>query len=307
MTYETFTPKKFHPETHNTIATAAGIIAEYEAEGYVLTLRQLYYQFVARGLRENTDKSYKSLGKVISEARLAGMLSWDSIEDRGRNLSTWLINENERRVFNGIEMNFALDFWERQDVYVEAWIEKDALSSVLERPCGRYRVPYMACKGYLSASEAYRAGKRFERMLDDGRRCVLLHLGDHDPSGIDMTRDNSDRLELLANCDRGGRYVEVKRLALNMDQVREFRPPPNPTKITDSRADDYIKRFGRTSWELDALEPAVIDELVTEALTDLIDPHVWKAAEAEETERRATLEKVYRNWPSIKKHIEESF
>ena len=303
MIYETFIDKSFHPKTLRTIEMANRIIAEFQADGYTLTLRQLYYQFVARGLRENTDKSYKSLGKIISEARLAGLISWDGIEDRGRSLSPWLIQERERAVFKDIERRFALDVWQRQDVYIEAWIEKDALSAVLERPCGQFRVPFMACKGYLSSSEAYQAGKRFEAMLEDGRRCVLLHLGDHDPSGIDMTRDNSERVHQLAYAVPG--QVEVRRLALNMDQVEQYDPPTNPTKITDSRADDYIRRFGGKSWELDALDPSVIGALVTEAVEEFIDPDIWNDTIQEERERRVPLAKVYSEWPTILKFIEE--
>lgn len=305
MTIEKFVDKNFRADTLEVIAKAAEIIADYSEQGFTLTLRQLYYQFVARGLRENTEKSYKTLGKIISEARLAGLLPWDGIEDRGRSLSAWHLNENEQSVFRGIERQLALDLWEAQGIYVEAWIEKDALSSVLKRPCGRYRVPYMACKGYLSASEAYRSGKRFEEALSKGASCVLLHLGDHDPSGIDMTRDNEDRLMLLSNARLDGMEIEVRRLALNMDQVQQYRPPPNPAKITDSRSDEYIRRFGRVSWELDALDPSVIDDLVSAALDDLIDPDIWDEKMAEEKERRAVLSKVYRNWPSIRNFIEK--
>ena len=112
-------------------------------------------------------------------------------------------------------------------------------------------MPYMACKGNLSASEAWRAGQRFERAAEAGKDLVLFHLGDQDPSGVDMTRDNGDRVELYSS----GQFVDVRRLALNMDQVEEYSPPPNPVKLTDSRAEGYVAQFGTSSWELDALEP----------------------------------------------------
>jgi hypothetical protein len=171
----------------------------------------------------------------------------------------WLIEESEQEVLKDIERGFALDRWARQNTYVEVWVEKEALASVIERPCGRFAVPYMSCKGYLSVSEAWRAGQRFEEMLDQGRHCVLIHLGDHDPSGIDMTRDNDDRLALFA-----GERIDVRRIALNMDQVQRYNPPPTPTKITDSRAGDYIRKHGQTSWELDALQPQVLDKLISD-------------------------------------------
>jgi hypothetical protein len=168
------------------------------------------------------------------------------------------------------------------------WVEKEAMSSVIERPCSRWSVPYMACKGYLSASEAWRAGQRYEEMLDQGRECVLIHLGDHDPSGIDMTRDNDDRLALFAR-----ERIDVRRIALNMDQVQRYNPPPNPAKITDSRADDYIHKYGRTSWELDALQPQVLDNLVDAEIQTLVDPNIWDETMEEQHERRKVLKRFY--------------
>lgn len=278
------------------IDTADGIIRDYQRQGYTLTLRQLYYQFVSRGLIENSERSYKNLGSSISDARDAGLIDWYGIEDRGRGILSWLIEEDEQNVLNGIESGLALNFWERQNAYVEVWVEKEALSSVIRRPCERFRVPYMACKGYLSASEAWRAGQRFAQAEEEGRRCVMIHLGDHDPSGIDMTRDNGDRIRLYSM----GAEVEVRRIALNMDQVEQYSPPPNPAKISDSRAVEYIRRFGRTSWELDALEPSVLDKLIADEIKTLINPELWSETSSEEDERREILAKLHANWDEVR-------
>lgn len=99
-----------------------------------------------------------------------------------------------------------------------------------------------------------------------------------------MTRDNMDRLWLLS-----GMQVEVRRLALNMDQIDEYDPPPNPAKLTDSRCDDYIKKFGRSSWELDALEPSVLRDLIAHEVDDMRDFDVWKVAVEKE---QANIEKL---------------
>jgi hypothetical protein len=282
------------------IETADAIAEEYRRAGYTLTLRQLYYQFVARGLIPNTERSYKNLGNAVNDGRLAGIISWEAIEDRGRGINEWLIEEEEREVLNGIDQRFGLDFWERQNAYVEVWVEKDALSSVIERPCRRWRVPYMPCKGYLSASEAWRAGRRFMRMASQGRRCVMIHLGDHDPSGMDMTRDNASRLELF-----GEAPVEVRRIALNMDQVEQYRPPENPAKLSDSRAADYVLQFGDKSWELDALEPRVLDALISDEIETLVDQYVWDETAAEERDRREILASIYERFDDVSTFLRE--
>jgi hypothetical protein len=281
------------------IETANEIIGDYQDQGYTLTLRQLYYQFVARGLIENTDASYNALGSVVADGREAGLISWDAIEDRCRGVKSWLIEEDQQEVLNGIEHGFALDFWSRQGVYVEVWVEKEALGSVIERPCNRMRVPYMSCKGYLSASEAWRSGRRFLEASERGDDCILIHLGDHDPSGIDMTRDNARRLEMFAE-----HPVEVRRIALNMDQVTKYRPPENPAKITDSRAADYIRNFGTKSWELDALEPKILDTLIDREINSLIDPAIWQDTKDEEADTRRKLSMFYDRFDEISEFLE---
>ena len=300
MYYEQFVEKNFRGDSKRLIELAEDIIADYEGQGYVLTLRQLYYQFVSRGIIENSEKSYKRLGGLVTDARMAGLLPWDGIEDRGRGVKPWLIEESIDEILRNLPSEYAADFWTEQDYYVEVWVEKEALSNVVRRACGPLRVPYMACKGYLSASEAYRSGKRFQAQIDNGKTPLVIHLGDHDPSGIDMTRDNHDRLGLFA----GGR-VEVNRIALNRDQIDRYRPPPNPAKITDSRAADYITRHGRTSWELDALEPSVVVALIRDAIQPLIDEDAWSRAQEKERENKALLRSVYHHWTDIEAMLKE--
>lgn len=284
------------------IRQAQEIIESYRRQGYTLTLRQLYYQFVARDLIPNSERSYKNLGDAISCARMAGKIDWYAIEDRGRGISSWLIEEDEQEVLNGIETGLSLDFWQRQNAYVEVWVEKDALSSVIRKACERFRVPYMPCKGYLSASEAWRAGQRFLDKADEGiETLVMIHLGDHDPSGIDMTRDNEDRLRTFSH----GTEIDVRRIALNMDQVRQYDPPENPAKVTDTRARDYIDRYGPSSWELDALEPRVLEDLISNELRTLIDPGIWDDTIDEENERRGVLAKLHDNWPEVSQFLRD--
>jgi hypothetical protein len=176
------------------------------------------------------------------------------------------------------------DKWDSQPFRVEVWIEKDALVGVIADVCDEFQVPYFACRGYNSQSEQWAAGQRFAEYADRGQEPIVLHLGDHDPSGIDMTRDNEARLLVFA-----GVPVEVRRLALNWDQVKRYNPPPNPAKMTDSRAEGYVKTFGRDSWELDALEPQVIAKLVSDAIDDLRDQDAWGQAEDREYEGKTKL------------------
>lgn len=277
----TYIEKRFQQCTLDMIDQANGIIDEYMSAGYKLTVRQLYYQFVARDLLANTVKNYKRLAGIISDARLAGLIDWDAIEDRTRNLVSQSHWSHPGEIIQACADQFRVDLWEGQAYRPEVWIEKEALAGVFDRVCKRWDIPFFSCRGYTSQSEMWSNAIRLGRIAANGQRPVILHFGDHDPSGMDMTRDIVDRMNLF-----DGR-MELKRLALNMDQVEEFTPPPNPAKVTDSRFDGYVVKYGTESWELDALDPKVLSGLVEKQIRVLVEPNL--------RDQRIALQKKYRN------------
>jgi hypothetical protein len=146
------------------------------------------------------------------------------------------------------------------------------------------------------------ASQRIGRRIESGQEVVIFHPGDHDPSGIDMTRDIEQRIGDFLWGDGGEERFErfrIERLALNWEQIEQYGPPPNPAKITDSRSDRYIERFGHESWELDALEPSVITELVSDAVMGIRDLEAWAEIEREEERQRETLTACYDRWPEV--------
>lgn len=278
---EFFVEKEFGIPALGMIRTINLILAEYASQGYDLSLRQLYYQLVSKNVIENTERSYKNLGNLVSDARLAGMIDWDMIKDRGREM---LKNPHWGTTTDFIENvapQYRFDLWKDQESYVEVMVEKQALEGVLAPVCRTLDVPFTANKGYSSSSALYEASKRFLSRAGEGKHLYVIYLGDHDPSGIDMSRDVLDRLNLFINTSMNfgqneGDVMTVNRVALNMDQIRTLRPPENPAKITDSRAGAYIKRFGRSSWELDAIEPRQLADLVTNAIHTVMDVDLFQ-------------------------------
>lgn len=274
-----YVDKKFGTESLNLIEISNKIIEDYEGMGYSLTLRQLYYQLVARGFIENNDKSYNRIGNIINDARLAGLVNWYSISDRTRNLKSNPHWENGSEFIKEAIPQFKIDLRKTQDWYIEVWVEKEALVDIVGQISEKLDVPYFACRGYVSQSEMWRAA---QRMIESGRLFnKIIHLGDHDPSGIDMTRDIEDRMELFdAN-------VSVDRIALNFDQIEEYNPPPNPAKVTDSRASVYMRNYGSSSWELDALSPEIIENLIKDKIDSLTDfSELQKQKEFFESEKK---------------------
>ncbi|MFE0036788.1 hypothetical protein [Streptomyces sp. NPDC059015] len=288
-----YTEKRFSTASRDLIATADAICAEYARQGFDLTLRQLYYQFVARGYIANKQTEYKRLGSIINDARLAGLLDWNYIVDRTRNLRGLSHWDDPEAVVRSAAYGYRTERWQDQPHRVEVWIEKDALVGVITGVCQRNDVDYFSCRGYTSQSELWGAARRMISYERDGQKPVIIHLGDHDPSGVDMTRDIRDRLELF------GAEVDVRRIALNMDQVEAHRPPPNPAKLTDSRAGGYIREHGRSSWELDALDPTMLDQLIEDEIWAWRDASLWEVATDAMERERSLLETVAGRWSEV--------
>lgn len=301
-----YVERSFRPADEELIDWADGVCQAYAQQGYSLTLRQLYYQGVAQAVFANREQSYDRLGRVITDARLAGLIDWDHIVDRTRRweyLPHWGDpnqegEESAREFVESVLPQFRTLKWATQPYYIEVWVEKEALVDVVARPARRHDLSYFAARGYASQSSQHVAAQRFVEAVESGRKALILHLGDHDPSGIDMTRDIYDRINLFVE-HHTGEEVEVERLALNMDQVRRYNPPPNPAKMSDSRAGDYVRRFGESSWELDALDPPTIDALITAAVEARRDDAKWLDAIERENAGKGLLKEAVERWDDV--------
>lgn len=274
MSFETYVAKTFNQRNAQLIDFMNSLIRDYQAEGYVLTVRQLYYQLVARGVIENTLQSYKRTAGLINDAKLAGLMDWDAIEDRTREFQTnphWNAGSS---ILRSAASSYAQDMWDNQATRVFVIIEKEALIGVLAGLCRKWDVPILAARGYPSGTVLRDfAEQHLLPALYSGQSVKVLHLGDHDPSGIDMTRDLLDRLQLFTREEMGN--SDLARIALTMDQVEEINPPENPAKATDSRFASYRREFGTSSWELDALPPQYLNDLVEEHIEQWVDPVLW--------------------------------
>lgn len=327
-------------EAREAIAQANAICREYQLAGYDLTLRQLFYQFVSRDLIPNSQQSYKRLGDIINKARLSGLMDWNYIIDRTRNLQSLSHWSTPGEIIRSAAQSFALDKWRNQPTRVEVWVEKEALAGIVSQAANRYDCAWFSCRGYVSQSELWGAAQRHLRYLKQGQRVVVVHLGDHDPSGIDMTRDITDRLmmfitqdwlnqmmppgeesvrvseiikHMIYNIDNVGMLsgdhagrdpITVNRIALNMHQVEEYDPPPNPAKLTDSRAPDYVELYGDDSWELDALSPEVLDNLISEAIRKQLNQELFEDMASDEENHREVLTAASARWSEVQDFLE---
>ncbi len=304
--------KRFNRHTTDIIVKANAIIAEYVAQGFELTLRSLYYKFIGRDLfpetwidkeynikkgldpqTKNTVKNYKRLGSILNDARLAGLMDWESFDDitrKVRSMSHWSTPSD---IINSCAHSFRIDKWEGQKFRPEVWVEKDALAGVVTGICQELDIPFLCCRGYTSQTEMWGSAMRLKAIYEGGQTPFILHFGDHDPSGIDMSRDIQERLEIFQV------EPDFRRLALNMAQIKTHKCPPNPAKESDSRFKSYADKFGDDSWELDALEPQVIVDLIKSHVLEVRDDDLWDEKVAEESQYRSELRYAADNWELI--------
>lgn len=334
--------KKFNADHERIITNANAICGEYFSQGLVLTLRQLYYQFVARGLMANRQQNYDKLGRVVADARMAGRIDWSYLIDRTRNeisRSRW---DNPGTLLEQAAAGYHIDLWKGQGVRPIVFVEKDAAIGVIESVCHDNDVSYLSCRGYMSASELWNAAQRIRYHIENGERVVILHIGDHDPSGLDMTRDIRERLNrfiykdwsLLQGAElpfprtygdlkmhmldymntvrerEGVKLLApcepfvVRRIALNWNQIQEYDPPPNPAKATDVRFEKYVADTGSyESWELDALEPNVLIALIQDELDGMRDDDMWGERVLRMEMERQTLQNISNHYTPVVKFV----
>jgi hypothetical protein len=98
-----------------------------------------------------------------------------------------------------------------------------------------------------------------------------------------MVRDIRERLAEF-RCK-----VSVEKIALTMEQIKRYNPPPNPAKLTDPRSEKYVTEYGNQSWELDALKPEVLNDLVESHIKKYLDMDKYNNVLAQEKREKLRL------------------
>jgi hypothetical protein len=249
------------------------IIEDYQEQGYLLTLRQLYYQLVSSDIIPNNVNEYGKLSSLLKEGRMAGIVDWEAIEDRLRKPSKPSSWDGPKDVLDACIQQFRCDIMLGQPTYIEVWVEKDALSGVLKRVTQKYGIPIIVNRGYSSVTAMFDAHERFQKAYNDDKIIKVIYIGDFDLSGQDMIRDITNRIQEFNDYEYD---FEILPIALTWDQIHEFNPPPNPAKITDPRAKAYILKHGNTSWEVDAIKPEYLNNILTAEIEMNLDIDIYQ-------------------------------
>lgn len=270
------------------IEQSIDILSNYEPG--VLTIRGLHYQLVSRGMT-NDIQHYKRVVAATGVARWDGRIGFDAFSDRDRSLAT--LTESEPSVLEdkidtakeqvGLWMeSYSLNRWENQPYYPEVFIEKKALEGVFYKPCRKEGVALGACKGYPSLTFLHDATMRFRRAERQGKQPIILYFGDYDPSGEDIPRALKENIVAL-----GCESIKVRRICLMEHQVVNWKLPPAPTKVTDSRS---VHWDGLGQVELDAVKPEKLVALLKQAINDIFDTDLYEELMDREKEERESFQ-----------------
>ena len=228
------------------------IISNYD---FALTLRQIYYQLVARQIIPNEQRYYKKLSRLCVSGRDEGILPEEGFADRLRvidKLGSWTDLNEFMKV---VKRSYRKDKWQNQDNYLEIWTEKDALRSVLTEITYRYDVSLMVARGQLSRTEVYRTAGRYKAQSD--KKCHLYYCGDFDPSGLSIYDSIKKRVMDF------GVFINFERIALTQEQIKEYRLPSDPAKQSDPNYNKFVNIYGSDMVvELDSLPPDVLRRIV---------------------------------------------
>jgi hypothetical protein len=254
------------------VDAAIAVLTEYDAAGFAVTLRQLFYRLVADGVLLNCVPDYRNLGRYINQAKEAGTIDWDWVEDRTRMLRGRQRYHSTADLLAAAATDWHMDYWVGQPTRPEVWIEKDALLSIVAPVCNVLDVRYYSLRGWGRPSDKFDAARRFSEYAKIGQSSVVLHAGDYDPTGCSATTNIETELSRYAQKLECENFVVVSRIALNKNQIENMNIPPNKIgeeeKSGESRWNGFVRENNGNSdtWELDALRPAVLQDIVRRAI-----------------------------------------
>jgi len=250
-----------------------------ESYDFALTLRQIYYQLVARQVIANEQKYYRIISRLCVIGRDEGMLPEDAFADRLREVDKPPSWDDLSDFMETVKESYKKSKWNNQATYVETWTEKDALRGVISPITYEYDVPLLVVRGQVSRTAIYESYKRFAQKVKEGKECYLFYFGDFDPSGISIYKSLVDRIR---NFGAYGALIKFERIALTREQIETYGLPQDPAKTSDPNYKKFVRSYGDNVVELDALPPDVLRDFIRESIESEIDAELL--AQVQETE-----------------------
>jgi hypothetical protein len=241
------------------------------------SVRQAFYQTEIKEIVEKTERGYEKVQRAIVWLRQNEYVPFAWISDATR----WM---RKPQSFSSIEAalretveTYRRAVWRDENVYVEFWLEKDALAGTIYDVTREYDAPLMVARGYSSLTFLHSAADAIKNI---GKPAYIYHLGDWDPSG----QNAADHIERKLREYAPGVPIHFEKLAVTEQQIIDWKLPTRPTKTSDSRS----KNWKGDSVELDAIDPNILRQLVRDRIERHISPQRLAVIEAaEQSEREA--------------------
>jgi hypothetical protein len=255
---------------------------------YPITGRGIGYKLFTAGLIPSMETGQmQRVYRLLKEARERGMIPWEWIVDETRELERSPSWDDPAAFVRTVSRAYRRDHWNHQPVRVEVWSEKGTIRGVLAPVLNQYGVGFRVMHGFGSATTGYDVSQD-----DDGRDLIVLYVGDYDPSGMCMSEhDLPKRFEKY-----DGDHIELKRIALRREHLDSLPSFPATDKKKDKRYTWFVRNFGDQCWELDALDPNDLRDLVDEAIKSEIEPVAWHRCTVLEEAETESMRTVLDSW-----------
>lgn len=283
------TDYKPHKKTKALLGHVDQVLVEYRIH-WPLTCRQIFYRLVGAHGCPKTEDFYKKLCHHLANARRGGRISFDAIRDDGV-LTIPMQHFDDAEHFKAhvrkLGERYERNKLANQDFHIEVWCEASGMIGQLSDVASDYSIRVYSCSGFDSVSAKKDLADRICRI---GKQAIILHLGDHDPSGQAIFEAVAEDVAAFVEADKpwGGVSVEFRRVALTEEQVEEFELPTSPAKDTDSRSWNWD---GETC-QLEAIAPDDIAELLRDAIEEIIDEDQYEDDRKAEKADRVQLTRL---------------
>lgn len=253
-------------------------------EDHPMTVRQVFYRLVGLGVIVTSEAEYKStVVRLLGAMRRESEIPFGWIADNTRWMRKPRTYASLTEALQRTAETYRRALWDEQPVYVEVWLEKDALAGILYEETAPWDVPLMVSRGYPSLSYLHAAA---ETIAVSQKPAYLYYVEDYDPSGLDIARVVEAGIrEFAPRAD-----VTFERIAVTPAQIDIYHLPTRPTKRTDSRS----KGFDADSVEVDAMPPRDLRGLVGTSITRHLDIDALATLRLVEAEERRLLVRLMR-------------
>ena len=238
---------------------------------------------------DNTKRSYKSLVDLLTRGRLESIIPWEAIDDRTRPITTWKVHQTPRAFMRAEIDRFLKGYYrnllQSQPHHIEIVCEKNTIEPIVRPVAAEFTIPLTSGRGYCSLPPRRAMAQRYQ--MSGKQKLILLLVSDFDPDGEQIAQSFARSMR----DDFRIKKIHPIKVALTAEQVEEYElPPVLSAKPTSTNYDRFVDKHGETVFELEALEPDTLQEIVRDAIDSVIDTDLYNEEVDQEAEDAAFLD-----------------